>query len=122
MLLGIAGIVTNIVALNQYAKPYGSVLDLIKKYLDTTDKSVVVEIDGHSVEELLKVGKVFTNLSDQITLKIPCSANGLKAFSILKEEGVETFCITVLSLAQACCCSPQAGVSLSCLSAIWSGP
>ena len=103
MPLGIAGIVTNTVVLNQYAKPYGSVVDLIKKYLDITDKPVVMEIDGHTVEELLAVGKVFTNLSDQIILKIPCSANGLKAFNILKEEGVETFCTTVFSL-------PQAGV------------
>lgn len=109
MPLGIAGIVTNTVVLNQYAKPYGSVLDLIKKYLDITDKPVVVEIDGHSVEELLKVGKVFTNLSDQIILKIPCSVNGLKAFSILKDEGVETFCTTVFSLTQAAAVA-QAGV------------
>ena len=34
MPLGIAGIVTNTVVLNQYAKPYGSVLNLIKKYLE----------------------------------------------------------------------------------------
>ena len=86
MPLGIAGTVTNTVVLNQYAKPYGSVLDLMKKHLDITDKPVVVEIDGHSVEDLLKVGKVFTNLSDRIILKIPCSVNGFKAFSILKDE------------------------------------
>ena len=90
-------------------KPYGSVLDLIKKHLDITDKPVVVEIDGHSVEELLKVGKVFTNLSDRIILKIPCSVNGIKAFSILKDEGVETFCTTVFSLTQAAAVA-QAGV------------
>ena len=51
MPLGIAGIVTNTVVLNQYAKSYGSVIALIKEYLDITDKPVVVEIDGHSVEE-----------------------------------------------------------------------
>jgi len=101
MPLGIAGIVTNTVVLNQYAKPYGTVIDLIKTYLDITDKPVVMEIDGHTVEELLAVGKVFTNLSNQIILKIPCSVNGLKAFSILREEGVETFCTTVFSLPQA---------------------
>ena len=95
MPLGIAGIVTNTVVLNQYAKPYGSVIDLIKAYLDITDKPVVMEIDGHTVDELLEVGKVFTDLSDQIILKIPCTVNGLKAFSILKGEGVETFCTTV---------------------------
>ena len=101
MPLGIAGIVTNTVVLNQYARAYGSVIDLIKKYLDMTDKPVVMEIDGHTVEELLEVGKVFTNLSDQIILKIPCSAKGLRTVAILKDEGVETFCTTVFSLTQA---------------------
>lgn len=109
MPLGIAGIVTNTVVLNQYAKQYGSVIDLIKKYLDITDKPVVMEIDGHSVEELLAVGKIFTKMSNQIILKIPCSINGLKAFSILKKEGVETFCTTVFSLPQAAAVA-QAGV------------
>ena len=109
MPLGIAGIVTNTVVLNQYAKPYGSVIALIKEYLDITDKPVVVEIDGHSVEELLAVGKVFTGLSNQIILKIPCSVDGLKAFSDLKKDGIETFCTTVFSLTQAAAVA-QAGV------------
>ena len=109
MPLGIAGIVTNTVVLNQYAKPYGSVIALIEGYLDITDKPVVVEIDGHSVEELLAVGKVFTDLSNQIILKIPCSVNGLKAFSALKQDGIETFCTTVFSLTQAAAVA-QAGV------------
>ena len=110
MPLGIAGIVTNTVVLNQYAKEHGTVIDLLKKYLDITDKPIVMEIDGHSVEELLEVGKVFTNLSDQIILKIPCTVIGLKAFSILKDEGVETFCTTVFSLTQAAAVA-QAGAS-----------
>ena len=110
MPLGIAGIVTNTVVLNQYAKLYGSVIDLIKAYLDITDKPVVMEIDGHTVNELLAVGKVFTDLSNQVILKIPCSVNGLKAFSIFKEEGVETFCTTCFSLTQAAAVA-QAGVA-----------
>ena len=109
MPLGVAGIVTNTVVLNEYAKAYGSVINLIKRYLDITEKPVVVEIDGHSVEELLSVGKVFTDLSPQIILKIPCSANGLKTFGILKNDGIETFCTTVFSLTQAAVVA-QAGV------------
>ncbi len=109
MPLGIAGIVTNTVVLNQYAKTHGGVVPLIKKYLAMTDKPVVVEIDGHSVDELLAVGQVFTDLSDQVILKIPCTVNGLKAFSVLKEKGVETFCTTVFSLTQAAAVA-QAGV------------
>jgi len=110
MPLGIAGIVTNTVVLNQYAQQCGSVIGLIEQYLALTDKPVVVEIDGHCVEELLEVGEVFTNLSDQIILKIPCNVNGLKAFSILKDRGVETFCTTVFSLTQAAAVA-QAGVN-----------
>ena len=109
MPLGAAGIVTNTVVLNQYAKGHGGVVELIKKYLDITDKPVVVEIDGHTLEELLDVGKVFTNLSDQVILKIPCGVNGLKAFTALKDEGIETFCTTVFSLSQAAAVA-QAGV------------
>ena len=109
MPMGIAGIVTNTVVLNLYAKPYGSVIALIEAYLEMTDKPVVMEIDGHSVEELLAVGKVFTDMSPQIILKLPCTLNGLKAFGILRQEGVETFCTTVFSLTQAAAVA-QAGV------------
>ena len=109
MPLGIAGIVTNTVVHNQYAKAHGGAIDVIKKYLDLTDKPIVVEIDGHSLDELMDVGKAFTDLSDQIVLKIPCSVNGLKAFAALREEGVETCCTTVFSLPQAVAVA-QAGV------------
>ena len=109
MPLGIAGIVTNTVVHNQYAKAHGGAIDVIKKYLDLTDKPIVVEIDGHSLDELLEVGKTFTDLSDQIILKIPCSVNALKAFAALREEGVETCCTTVFSLPQAVAVA-QAGV------------
>ncbi len=109
MPLGIAGIVTNTVVHNQYAKAHGGAVDVIKKYLDLTDKPIVVEIDGHSLEELLEVGKAFTDLSDQVVLKIPCSTTALKAFAALREEGVETCCTTVFSLPQAVAVA-QAGV------------
>ena len=101
MPLGIAGIVTNTVVHNQYAKAHGGAIDVIEKYLDLTDKPIVVEIDGHSAGELLEVGKAFTDLSPQVVLKIPCSANALKAFAALRQEGVETCCTTVFSLPQA---------------------
>lgn len=110
MPLGIAGIVTNTVVLNQMVQKYGQIIQVVQRYLDITDKPVVVEIDGHSVPELLEVGRCFTELSDQIILKIPCGVNGLKAFAKLREEGVETFCTTVFSLTQAAALA-QAGVN-----------
>ena len=110
MPLGVAGIVTNTVVLNTMVKKYGKMVDLVKRYLDITDKQVVVEIDGHTTEELLEIGRFFVSMSDQIILKIPCTVKGLHAFSTLSEEGVETFCTTVFSLPQAAAVA-QAGAN-----------
>ena len=110
MPLGTAGIVTNTVVLNQMVRKYGQILDVAQRYLDITDKPVVIEIDGHSTEELLRVGEVFTRLSDRIILKIPCTVHGLGAFRELKRQGVETFCTTVFSLTQAAAVA-QAGAT-----------
>lgn len=109
MPLGAAGIVTNTVVLNDMVKKYGPLTELIKRYLDITDKPVVVEIDGHSTDELIEVGEVFTDMSEQVILKIPCTVYGLGAFRYFAEEGVETFCTTVFSLPQAAAVA-QAGV------------
>lgn len=98
---GVAGIVTNTVVLNQMVKKYGHISGVVKRYLDITDKPVVVEIDGRSTQELLQVGRYFTAMSERVMLKIPCTAYALGAFRAFAEEGVETFCTTVFSLAQA---------------------
>ena len=107
---GAAGIVTNTVVLNQMVQKYGQITEVAKRYLDITDKPVVIEIDGHSTEELLEVGEVFTKMSDQIILKIPATPYALGAFSELKKAGVPTFCTTVFTLPQAAAVA-EAGVT-----------
>ena len=98
---GAAGIVTNTVVQRELAAKYGGLLEVTRRYLDITDKLVVIEVEGHTTEELLEVSRVFTALSPQIAIKIPCTAQGLGAFGPLAEEGVTTFCTTVFSLGQA---------------------
>ena len=98
---GAAGIVTNTVVLNEMVQKYGQLLDVVRRYLDVTDKPVVVEVEGHTTQELLDVSHVFTALSPQVVIKIPCRVAGLGAFRALEQEGVTTFCTTVFSLAQA---------------------
>lgn len=107
---GAAGIVTNTVVLNEMVQKYGQMTDVIQRYLDITDKKVAVEIDGHSTQELLDVGEVFTKMSDRVILKIPCTVHALGAFAELKKAGVETFCTTVFTLNQAVAVA-QAGVT-----------
>lgn len=107
---GAAGIVTNTIVLNDMVKKYGQVTGVIQRYLDITNKPIVVEIDGHSTKELLDVGEVFTKMSDQIILKIPASTHALGAFSELKKAGIPTFCTTVFTVPQAAAVA-QAGVT-----------
>lgn len=107
---GAAGIVTNTVVLNDMVKKYGQLTEVTKRYLDITDKPVAIEIDGHSTQELLDVGEVFTKMSDQIILKIPTTDYALGAFSELKKAGIPTFCTTVFTLNQAAAVA-QAGVT-----------
>jgi len=107
---GITGIVTNTVVLNEMVKKYGQLTELIKRYLDITDKPVVVEIDGYSTEELIKVAAIFTEMSPRIIIKIPCGVNSLGAFVELNKQGIETYCTTVFSLPQAAAVA-QAGAT-----------
>ena len=107
---GAAGIVTNTVVLNDMVKKYGQIKGVVQRYLDITDKPVVVEVDGHSTEELLDVSHSFTKMSDQIIIKIPCTVDGLGAFRALAGEGIETYCTTVFSLTQAAAVA-QAGAT-----------
>jgi transaldolase len=95
------GIVTNTVVLNEMVQKYGPLTEVIKRYLDITDKPVVVEVDGQTTAELLDVAHMFTKMSDQIIIKVPCAVHGLEVFGALAREGVETFCTTTFSLPQA---------------------
>ena len=107
---GIEGIVTNTVVLNEMVKKYGQLVDLVKRYLDITDKPVVVEIDGDTTEEVIDVASVFSDMSPRIIIKIPCGVNSLGAFAELNKRGVETYCTTVFSLTQAAAVA-QAGAT-----------
>ncbi len=107
---GAAGIVTNTVVLNDMVKKYGQIRDVVQRYLDITDKPLVVEVDGHSTEELLDVSHYFTKMSDQIIIKVPCTVTGLGVFHALALEEIETYCTTVFSLPQAAAVA-QAGAT-----------
>jgi len=107
---GGAGVVTNTVVLDDMTQKYGQMTEVVKRYLDITDKPVAVEVDGHSTQELLDVAHVFTRLSEQVVIKIPCTVHALEAFSALAAARVDTMCTTAFSLTQAAIAA-QAGAT-----------
>ena len=108
MPFGIAGVVTNTVVLNQMVNKYGHIKDVTQRYLDITDKPVVIEIDGSTSEDLIKTADYFCEISERIIIKVPCSVESLAVFNELDRRGVDTYCTTVFSLPQAAAVS-QAG-------------
>ena len=101
---GITGIVTNTVVLNEMVKKYGQLTELIKRYLDITDKPVVVEVDGYSTEELIKAAAVFTEMSPRIIIKIgnystSCHSQIGKLFS-QRLSCINKLCNTIFTLIQ----------------------
>ena len=107
---GAAGIVTNTVVLNQMVKKYGQIKEVTQRYLDITNKPVVIEIDGSSAQELIETAHFFHDMSDQIIIKVPCTTDSLHVFKDLETHGIESYCTTVFSLPQAAAVA-QAGAT-----------
>ena len=107
---GAAGIVTNTVVLNQMVKKYGQIKEVTQRYLDITNKPVVIEIDGSTAQELIETAHFFHDMSDQIIIKVPCTPNSLHVFKDLETHGIESYCTTVFSLPQAAAVA-QAGAT-----------
>ncbi len=98
--MGCAGIVTNTVVHRQLASKYGDARALIEAYCRVTDLPVIVEIEGESTEALLRAADAFLAISSQIGIKITCTPQGLRAFRVLADRGVETMATTLFSLNQ----------------------
>lgn len=101
MPLGVAGIITNTVVLRDLTTKYGQLRAVIEGYLEITDRPILVEVDGDSLEELMAAARAARALSPQIGIKIPTSRIGVQAHARLRDMGVRTMATTVMNLSQA---------------------
>ncbi len=100
--LGVVGLVTNTIVLDQLTDSYGPMIRVIERYLNLPHNGpLVVEVDGDTTEELERVARVFTAMSPRVVLKIPCTMKGLRAVVHLKAEGHRSMVTTTFSVSQA---------------------
>lgn len=100
--LGIVGIVTNTIVLDQMVDRYGQMAATVERYLRLQESEpVVVEVDGDTTEDLVDAALVFTRLSPRVVLKIPTSSKGLRAVARLKQQGHDSMVTTLFSASQA---------------------
>src|SRR5207247_4718894 len=83
-----------------YAKVGGSYEDILKEICRITSGPVSAEVVAEDVEGMLKEGRHFAKLADNIVVKVPMSETGLEAISRFKAEGIDTNCTLIFTANQ----------------------
>lgn len=64
-------------------------------------ESISCEVVADTAEEMLTQAQQYYNIAPHITIKVPCTVEGLKACKFLSEKGIKTNVTLVFSVAQA---------------------
>ena len=103
------GVTTNPTLFSKVAdKTYDEVLQEI---CAITSGPVSAEVVADDVEGMLKEGRHFAKLADNIVVKVPMSETGLEAISRFKAEGIRTNCTLIFTANQGLLAA-KAGASL----------
>lgn len=95
-----------------YAKVKGaSYDDVLKEICGIVDGPVSAEVIADDVEGMLREGRHFAGLADNIVVKVPMTTLGLEAISRFKAEGIRTNCTLIFSANQGLLAA-KAGASL----------
>ena len=107
----IDGVTTNPSLMASYGK---NPLDVIKDICDIFDgygASISAEVMSETADEMLREAEDYYNLSHNVTIKLPCTYEGLKACRSLSDFGVSTNVTLVFSASQAILAA-KAGASM----------
>src|SRR5512141_975007 len=95
-----------------FSKIKGKTYDEVLKEICTiTDGPVSAEVVADDVDGMLKEGRHFAKLADNIVVKVPMSETGLEAIARFKAEGIKTNCTLIFSANQGLLAA-KAGASL----------
>jgi transaldolase len=84
-----------------FGKTKGMTYDeVIKHICGITSGPVSAEVVADDVEGMLKEGRHFAKLADNVYVKVPMSENGLEAMARFKAEGIKTNCTLIFSANQ----------------------
>lgn len=78
--------------------------NVLKHYVDIcniVDGDVSAEVLSTDYESMIKEGKELAALHKQIVVKVPCTADGIKAVKYFSDNGIRTNCTLVFSTGQA---------------------
>lgn len=94
-----------------FAKVGGSYDDVLRQICALTPGPVSAEVVAEDVEGMLREGRHFASIAENIVVKIPMSEEGLEAIARLAAEGIKTNCTLIFSANQGLLAA-KAGASL----------
>lgn len=83
------------------AKSGKNLEDVITQFCSKVDGPVSVEVMSKSAEGMVEEGKRFSEIAENVTIKLPLTIDGLKACHILNESGIMTNVTLCFSPTQA---------------------
>lgn len=83
------------------AKEGVSLEDRIKEIADVVEGPISAEAVSEDADGMLKEGRIYSAWHPNIFVKVPMTAEGLKAVKMFNEEGIKTNVTLVFSLGQA---------------------
>jgi len=76
-------------------------------------QSISAEVVAETAEEMLSEAKKFYSITPAVTIKVPCTVEGLKACKFLSDNGIQTNVTLVFSVAQAILASKAGATFIS---------
>jgi transaldolase len=76
-------------------------------------ESISAEVVADTAEEMLTEAKNYYTISPSVTIKVPCTVEGLKACKFLSKQGIKTNVTLVFSVAQAILASKAGATFIS---------
>ncbi|NQU97054.1 MAG: hypothetical protein HQ548_05360, partial [Chloroflexi bacterium] len=83
MPLGISGIITNNIILNDEARKYKDLRTLLEQYLALDPHRLVVEVDGDTYEDFMYAADVAVEMSDRVIVKCVTKPVSIRALATL---------------------------------------
>lgn len=94
----IAGVTTNP---SLIAKEGRDFVQVVQEITEIVDGPISAEVTGITCEEMVAEALELAKIHENIVIKVPMIAEGLKAISILAQEGIKTNCTLIFSANQA---------------------
>ena len=77
------------------------IFDHYRKICDIVDGPVSAEVFATDYEGMLREGEELAAINPKITVKLPCTKDGIRAVKYFAQKGIETNCTLVFSVGQA---------------------